>query len=342
MKRIVLAGCGSISRAWLKAASIFDDVQIVGLVDLRHEAIEEKIDQFNLSPKKTGDDLSEIIIETKPDLVFDCTVPAAHASVVTTAMELGCDVFGEKPMADTMDNALRMEETARRTGRTYAVMQNRRYTSGIRSFRSVVHDGPVGNLTTLNADFYVGAHFEGFRAEMPHVLLLDMAIHSFDQARYISGADPVSVYCHDWNPSGSWYADGASAAAIFEMSDGLVFNYRGSWCSEGLNTSWECHWRAIAEHGSIMWDGNDRIEGEKVASDSGFFREMEPISVPELESPGINGHQAAIRDFLDALDDGRSPLTNCHDNIRSVAMVHGAIESAESGCRVPLTQYSEL
>ena len=32
---------------------------------------------------------------------------------------------------------------------------------------------------------------------MEHVLLLDMAIHTFDQARLITGADPVSVYCQN-------------------------------------------------------------------------------------------------------------------------------------------------
>ncbi len=58
---------------------------------------------------------------------------------------------------------------------------------------------------------------------MTHVLLLDMAIHTFDAARLISSADPVGVYCHEWNPAGSWYDRDASAAAIFEMSNG--------WCT---------------------------------------------------------------------------------------------------------------
>ena len=50
---------------------------------------------------------------------------------------------------------------------------------------------------------------------MPHVLLLEMAIHTFDAARLILGADPVSVYCKEWNPPGSWYKQNASAVAIF-------------------------------------------------------------------------------------------------------------------------------
>jgi predicted dehydrogenase len=75
----------------------------------------------------------------------------------------------------------------------------------------------------VNADFYIGAHFGGFRDQMQHVLLLDMAIHSFDQARMVMQADPVSVYCREWNPKGSWYQHGASVVAVFEMTGGIVY-----------------------------------------------------------------------------------------------------------------------
>jgi predicted dehydrogenase len=329
--RAVLTGCGSISRAWLKSVQEFDDVDIVGMVDLSPQAIEGKIADFQLKPEATGDDLESIIRKTDANLVFDCTVPEAHVTVVTTGLECGCNVMGEKPMADTIENARSMVATAKRTGKTYAVMQNRRYNPQIRRYRNLISTGVFGDITTLNADFYIGAHFGGFRDEMDHVLILDMAIHSFDEARYISGADPVSVYCHEWNPKGSWYADGASAICLFEMSNGLIFTYRGSWCSEGLNTSWECEWRAIGEKGTATWDGHEEVKGEYAIGGDGFSRDLETAKVqdaPQIDPPG---HAAAIRDYLDALANGSTPLTVCDDNIKSVAMVHAAIASAASG-----------
>ena len=128
----------------------------------------------------------------------------------------------------------------------------------------------IGKITTVECGFFLGAHFGGFRDHMEHVLLLDMAIHTFDAARYITDANPAAVYCREWNPTGSWYDHDASAIAVFEMSDGIVYTYRGSWCSEGLNTTWECDWRIIGERGTITWDGADAFACQIVSQAGGF------------------------------------------------------------------------
>lgn len=60
-----------------------------------------------------------------------------------------------------------------------------------------------------------------------------MAIHHFDQARCVIGADALAVTCHEFNPTWSWYRHGAGASATFEMTDGLVFTYRGCWFASG-------------------------------------------------------------------------------------------------------------
>jgi predicted dehydrogenase len=51
---------------------------------------------------------------------------------------------------------------------------------------------------------------------------------------------------------------------------------------------------------------------------------------------GREGHAGCIDDFLDCIRTGRTPQTNCRDNIKSLAMVHGAIESAQRGQKVTI------
>jgi predicted dehydrogenase len=269
-------------------------------------------------------------------VVFDCTLPEIHHQVTMTALAHGCHVLGEKPLADTMAHAREMVAAADQAGKLYAVIQNRRYDPRIRSLRRFLDSGRIGQVTTVNADFYIGAHFGGFRDQMQHVLLLDMAIHSFDQARLISGADPVAVYCHEWNPLGSWYKHGASAIAIFEMSNGLRLTYRGSWCAEGMNTTWECDWRVIGTNGGVKWDGADKFEAEAVVKTGGFFSEKEKLTIPVEPDGKLTGHAGLLREFIDCVKTGGTPETIAKDNIKSLAMVFGAIESAETGRRVEI------
>lgn len=335
--RVVVVGCGGISNAWFSAIKDFEDVHVVGLVDLDAERTEAAKQKHGLTEAETGTNLAEMLARAKPDAVFDITVPEAHRPVTVEALDFGCHVLGEKPMATSMEDARAMVEAAKRNDRIYAVIQNRRYSDNIIRYRQTVQCPELGDLTTLNADFYLGPHFGGFRAAMQHVLLRDMAIHSFDEARFISGKDPVSVYCHEWNPTGSWYTHGASAIAVFEMTDGVVFTYRGSWCAMGLQTSWQCDWRAIGTNGTALWDGEDAIRCETAEPGSeDFFRTMVEQTAPAAAPLQYASHAGVIREFLDGIKSGATPQTVCTDNIKSLAMVEGAIESADSARKIDI------
>ena len=328
-KRVVLVGCGGMSAAWLKPAKTLPDLEIVGLVDIRREAAEKRAAEFGLGDAFISTSLTEALDKTNPDGVFDVTIPEAHTSVTLEALAHGCHVFGEKPMADSMENAHKMVAAAIKSGKIYAVIQNRRYDARIRRLRNFLASGAIGRITTVNCDFYLGPHFGGFRDEMAHPLLLDMAIHTFDAARYITAADPLSVTCKEWNPPGSWYKGDASAIAVFEMSDDIVYTYRGSWCTNGLITTWESNWVITGENGGVSWDGADGFNAVVSGPVTGFHPERNTVEMPPFDAGDkINGHEGLLRDFLRAMQTGIAPETVCTDNIKSLSMVFGAIEAS--------------
>ncbi|MCS6847777.1 MAG: Gfo/Idh/MocA family oxidoreductase [Anaerolineae bacterium] len=331
--RAVLVGCGNMSRGWLRTITTIEGLTVAGLVDVVEDAARARKDEFGLAHARTGDDLEAMLSAVEPDIVFDVTVPEAHAQTTMTALRHGCHVLGEKPMATSMDDARRMVEAAQRAGKLYAVVQNRRYAAPIRRVREFLRSGAIGPLTTMNCDFYIGAHFGGFRDHMPHVLLLDMAIHTFDQARFLTGLDAVRVaFCKEWNPRGSWYDRDASAIAVFEMDDGVVFTYRGSWCAEGINTSWEGEWRFVGANGSATWDGGSSFRAQTPEERCGLIYKQRDLALPELDTAGLSeGHASVIRQFVRCVREGGTPETICTDNVKSLAMVFGAIEAAERG-----------
>lgn len=338
-KTAVLCGCGSMAKGWLRAIADHEDlvarVRIVGLVDLDLDTACRLAADCGLGDVPAFTDLDLALGELRPDFLFDVVIPAARPAVVEMGLRHGCHVLSEKPMANSLDEARSLIDMARAAGRVHAVVQNRRYIQGVRRLRSFIESGAIGDLTGLHADFFIGAHFGGFREDMDNVLLLDMAIHTFDAARFMSGKTPEAVYCHETNPRGSWYRTGASAFAIFEMSEGVRFTYRGSWCAEGANTSWESQWRITGTRGTVLWDGLDDFTAHRVATEEGFLREQEPVAVPEFaDIAATEGHASVIRAFLAAIAEGRAPETGAEDNIRSLAMVMGAIESVRTGQRV--------
>jgi predicted dehydrogenase len=334
--RAVIAGCGGISRAWLDAARDLPDLQMVGFIDINEDAARHRRDEYGWSDAIVSTDLREVLGITDPDILFDCTIPEAHHDVTLTALAHGCHVLGEKPLADTMQHAQAMVEAAGRSGKTYAVMQNRRYDANIRRLCDFIGSGAIGRVTTVHCDFFVGAHFGGFRDHMRHVLLLDMAIHTFDAARLITGCaygtesgDPLGVYCKEWNPAGSWYDHDASAVAIFDMTGDITYEYRGSWCAEGLRTTWESDWRVIGTEGSVRWNGAEQFEAQVVEQRGDFISKTRSVELSPYFGPKTGGHAGCIRDFVRCIQTGDTPETSCGDNIKSLAMVFCAIESAE-------------
>ena len=244
-------------------------------------------------------------------------MPAAHFAVTASALRLGLPVLGEKPLAETLPQALTLAALSSLTGTPFVVSQSRRFEPHLVAFKASFGSlGPVGSLTT---EFYRGPHFGGFRETMAHPLLLDMAIHAFDTARYLLDDEPVSVYCDAYNPSWSWYAGSAAANALFRFASGARYSYLASWCATGRDTSWNGSWRAVGARGTALWDGDH-----------------DPSSGAGAASSLLSSISGSLAVFVDALRTGRRPATDVHRNVLSLAMVLCAVESADTGALVRL------
>jgi predicted dehydrogenase len=331
-ERVIVIGAGGISNAWFPPIKQ-ESLRVVAVVDLRKSAAEAQIQKYELANAKAYDDIDQALADAKADFVIDLTIPDAHCDVTCRALRAGFHVIGEKPMAATLEQARKMVQTSEETGKLYMVSQSRRWNGLHTAIATHIGNGSVGHLTTLNCDFYIGAHFGGFRDEMPSPLILDMAIHHFDLARMFCKQSPVSVYAEEFNPHGSWYIGDVAANVLFEMTNGVRFAYRGSWCAEGCHTGWDGDWRVIGDKGTIVYCDSKTLRGEVVDGDEGFIRPKKPLSIEPETLPATQMH-GGLCEMLRFIRTGQKPQTECHDNIQSLAMVIAAIESSKSGRRV--------
>ena len=117
-KRVLVVGLGNMGMSHALAYARIDGFEVAGLC-------ERSIATRKLPPELAGaptfSRYEEALDAVKPDVVSINTWSDTHAEYAIRAMEAGAHVFVEKPLADTVEDAERVVETARRTGRKLVV-----------------------------------------------------------------------------------------------------------------------------------------------------------------------------------------------------------------------------
>jgi predicted dehydrogenase len=330
--RIIQVGAGGMGRAWLRTLKAAPEVELVGLVDLDLDGARAAAEEHGYSGLPLARSISELVESTQPDAVLNVTVPVAHHAVSSEAMYLGLPVLSEKPAAPTVAEALSLAAIAESTGQLLMISQSRRYYRTLAAYKAAL--GDLGEIGILTHQFFKAPHFGGFREEMDFPLLIDMAIHPFDVARYLLDDDPVSVYADSFNPSWSWFRGDAAASVTFEFASGTRFLYTGSWVSQSLDTSWNGSWRASSALGTALWDGESEPTIEREGAAGGADTTADAMEVRE-EIAG------SLLEFVGALRSGVEPSGEIHRNVGSLAMVEAAVLSATTGALVQMADVLE-
>lgn len=117
--RVLVVGCGNMGASHATAYHTLDGFQICGLVSTGQSkhALNEKLG----GGYPLFDDYARALAETRPDAVCISTYPDTHEAFAVQALEAGCHVFIEKPLADTVEGAKRVVEVARKADRKVVV-----------------------------------------------------------------------------------------------------------------------------------------------------------------------------------------------------------------------------
>ena len=324
--RVIQVGVGGMGRTWLKTVANSDQVDFAAWVDIDPSILDAQCRAYGFDPQHCYTSLSDALDRERADGLLNVTPPQFHEEVSCAAFEVGLSVLSEKPLADSMEAARRTVHCAERAGVVFMVAQNYRYSAVTAALRSLVASGRYGAPGQVHVSFYKGPHFGGFRERMDYPLIVDMSIHHFDLMRYILGSDPVSVMGRSWNPQWSWFKGDASAALLFEFANGARVVYHGSWCATGDETSWNANWHIECEGGVIVLRGDRVFE----AATGETLREV------ALEPMARRAQPYLLHEFYRALREGITPSTCGRDNLKSLAMVFGAVEAVKTAAVVSL------
>lgn len=322
--KLIQAGVGGMGRAWwTNAVKPSPDFECVALVDIDAIVLNEAGDALSLPNDRRFGSLQDAL-KVQADALLTVTPPPIHAEHARLAFEHGLHVLSEKPVAQDLSHAKRMVQQAAAANRQLMIAQNYRYSATIQTLKRTFDAKPLGDFGHGHLDFYIPADFgENFRKHMPHVLLVDMAIHHIDLIRYITGRNITRVLAHSFNPPWSWYDRDAALKMILELEGGGSFSYGGDWSGRGKPTTWNGDWRLQCADGSIHLE-SDQISlarCEKWAKDP-------TRQTVAIDAPPTSGQVELLRRFADAIRTGRPAETSGADNLWSFAAVMAGVQSA--------------
>ncbi len=332
--KVIQVGIGGMGNTWLKTVQASPDVEYAGFVEVNQAIAHQQAEQYHLDPTLIFESLDQALKAVPTDGIIDVTPPRFHREVSLAALSAGVPVLSEKPLSDTLSTAQDIVRKADETGVLHMVTQNYRYTAQAQTVKSVLNSGELGKVGTVTVNFFKGPHFGGFRDEMPHPLIIDMAIHHFDMMRFFLGSEPLTVFGQSWNPPWSWYKGDASAALTLQFGGGTVVSYNGSWCSTGKETPWNAHWRFDCENGVLLLEEDQVYKHVRRSStqDRGGYAEYDNESRTLVAPVEMTRTPQAylLHEFYQAVTEGRSVATTCQDNIKSLAIVFNTIQSFET------------
>ncbi len=190
---IIVVGCGNMGTSHARAYHKLEDFNIVGLVDRNQDNLDRLTREMGNYPVFT--DFEVALSETKPDAVCICTYPGTHAEFSIKALEAGCHVFVEKPIAETVDDANAVVDAANKAGKKVVVGYILRHHPGWKKFIEIA--GELGkplvmrmNLNQQSTGKEWKVHKSIMEAMSP---IVDCGVHYVDVMCQMTKANPISV-----------------------------------------------------------------------------------------------------------------------------------------------------
>jgi predicted dehydrogenase len=140
VQRIGLVGCGVISDIYLTNAALFRDIRFTAVADARPEAAEARAQTYGLKALS----LDELYESPDVDIVLNLTNPDAHAEVSLRALRAGKHVYGEKPLATTLEDGEAIMRLADEKGLRVGTAPDTVLGAGTQTARRLMEDGTVG------------------------------------------------------------------------------------------------------------------------------------------------------------------------------------------------------
>lgn len=191
--RIGVIGAGRIGKIHAEnLATRISGVEAAVIADVNLSAAKELAARLHIP--SAMDDYHAILSDPTIAAVAVCSSTDTHARIVIEAAQAGKHIFCEKPIDHDLVKIDAALEAVRKAGVKLQIGFNRRFDPNFRKVRERIAKGDIGALQILRITSRDPAPPPVSYIQVSGGMFLDMTIHDFDMARYLSGSEIVEVY----------------------------------------------------------------------------------------------------------------------------------------------------
>jgi len=322
---IGLIGCGTIARVGHLPAYQKYGLKVVGVYDIRPEAVDGVQEQFGI--EKVYGSVEELLADPRIEVVDIATHPVERVPLIKQAILAGKHVLSEKPLAPDCDSAREMIALAERHGVKLAVNHSGRWGPPWRAATVLIEQGTIGepfevtHLFDVNFGWWIpGTVFD----KLKNYEIYDYAVHWIDITRCWMGDKKVlGVRAREYRtphqpensiaPYGMWielvYADGSNA---------MIRSVGSAETKKGGHLFW-VHGSEGTLRGSVQL-GSDYIELERDDLQARYH--LEGAWYPD-------GFAGAMGELLCAIAEQREPFHSARHNLLSLQLTLAACQSSD-------------
>ena len=350
--KVAVIGTGGISNEHIKAYLKNPEVELYALCDINEERVSKMGEKYGVARLYTDKDH---MLRELPEIeaVSVCTWNSAHAPCTIAALNAGCHVICEKPMAVNAGEARDMKAAADRNGKLLMIGFVRRYGNDCRIVSDYIKNGYLGDIyygkaTYLRRNGCPGGWF-GDKSRSAGGPLIDLGVHVIDLTRYLCGNPrPVSVYGATFDRlknrpgikcGGAMYVSAEKsdhdlfdvedlATAMIRYDNGMLISVEASF---SLNIKEDVgRIELFGTKAGVKLDPELEIYTEY----NGYMSNIQLASSTALSFDGLFVHE--INHFVDCIRNGIPCKSPAEDGITLMEILDAIYLSAETGHEVIL------
>ena len=342
-KNLVIIGYGGMGGWHTERALKSDVVNLLGIYDIK----EERSELARSRGIYAYGSLEEVLTDERVDMVTVAIPNDSHKEVVVAALNAGKNVICEKPVALSCEDLQEMFDAADRSGKVFAVHQNRRWDVDFLAMKQIVNSGEIGKMIRIESRIHgsrgIPSDWRG-RKEQGGGMLYDWGVHLIDQMLQIIDGKITSVSCTFEHITNAEVDDGFHLEFRTESGQ-TVFIEVGTYnfiamprfymqCEKGsaLISDWRENCKVVkCNH----WHESEVIPVETAA---GLTKTMAPrdsvtVSEYELDHPQSDVHDY-YRNFCRAIDGVEPQLVTHPQMMRVLRVIEAAFASVEANQRL--------